>query len=465
MFLRPHHFQAAARHIADTFLRQVQWDNHYFWGVRDVDIDEDALSNYRFVVRRLTARLRDGTALSIPDDGPLAPLDLKPALEGRNQVTVAVAVPDVQLGRPNVGTAADGARYRVHTVDKLADENSGLSERPVQFRSLNAQLMTGDQDPAGYQTLRLAVVAKSSKAEAVPELAEAYIPPLLGCDAWKILTDRILTPIYDRVGQLVKQRAEQVRSRNITFDSPSPGDRQLFEGLRVLNQAYAHMGVTHFAGGVHPLGVYAELARFIGDLAIFGPEREPPHLPRYDHDDLGLCFWTAKRYIDELLNQGSFDLGYIEQPFYGAGLRVQGDIKAEWLAPAWHMYVGVKAPLKPEECIQLLTGKLDMKIGAADRVDEIFRLGGRGLVFRYAQRPPRALPSYSDLTYFQIDRTVQPDEWQKVQATLRMAVRLNERLFAGNIEGQRTITIKADSKLIPLAFTLYVVPPGLAEKS
>ena len=33
-----------------------------------------------------------------------------------------------------------------------------------------AKLMTGDQDPAGYQTLKIAVVSKSAKAEAVPEL-------------------------------------------------------------------------------------------------------------------------------------------------------------------------------------------------------------------------------------------------------------------------------------------------------
>ena len=178
-----------------------------------------------------------------------------------------------------------------------------------------------------------------------------------------------------------------------------------------------------------------------------------------------MCFWTAKRYIDELLNQGSFDLGYIEQPFYGSGLRIEGSIKSEWLAPKWQMFVGVKAPLKADDCINLLTGKLDMKIGAADRVDEIFRLGQRGLVFRHAPRPPRALPSYQDLTYFQIDRDAQREEWQKVQDTLKMAVRCKESLFAGNIEGQRTVTIKTDGKTIPLTFTLYVVPPGLAEKT
>lgn len=465
MFLRPHHFQAAARYNAEVMRLQVQWDQHYAWGLRSIEIDEDALKNYRFVVNRLRARFRDGTVVSVPEDGKLAPIDLKPALEGRNEVAVALAIPELQLGRPNAGTTEEGARYLVYTAEKLPDENTGQSERSLQFRSFNFRLMTGDQDPAGYQVLRLATVAKSAQAEALPELAEPYIPPLLACDGWRILAERILNPIYDRIGQLVKQRAEQVRSRNITFDSPSPGDRQLLEGLRVLNGAYSYLGITQFTEGRHPLPAYADLARLVGELSVFGPTREPPELPRYDHDDLGKCFWTAKRYIDELLNQGSFDLGYIEQPFYGSGLRIEGNIKAEWLAPAWQMFVGVRAPLKPDECIQLLTGKLDMKIGSADRVDEIFRQGQRGLVFRHAPRPPRALPSYQDLNYFQIDRSVQPEEWQKVQATLKMALRCNERLFAGNIEGQQTITIRADAKLIPMTFTLYVLRPGQAERT
>src|SRR5207253_2588421 len=101
------------------------------------------------------ARLRDGSVISIPEDGPLAPIDLKPALEGRSEIPVALAVPEVQLGRPNAGTVDDGARYRVYTAEKLPDENTGQSERALQFRALNFKLMTGDQDPAGYQVLRL----------------------------------------------------------------------------------------------------------------------------------------------------------------------------------------------------------------------------------------------------------------------------------------------------------------------
>jgi hypothetical protein len=63
MFLRPHHFQAAGRNFADVVRQQIQWDNHYSWGLRSIDIDNDALRNYRFVIHRLRARLRDGTVI------------------------------------------------------------------------------------------------------------------------------------------------------------------------------------------------------------------------------------------------------------------------------------------------------------------------------------------------------------------------------------------------------------------
>jgi len=463
MFLRPHHFQAAARHAADQLRLNVQWDSHYSWGVRSIDINADALRNYRLVVPRLRARMRDGTLVSVPDAQRLEELDLKPALAAADAVDVHLAVPDLRLGEDgNIGEARDGSRFQVRSAEALADENSGASGQRVQFRHLNLRLLTGADDPAGYQTLKIAAIKKSAQAGAVPELVPEFIPALLACDGWKPLVESILHPIYDRIGQIVKQLAEQVRNGGINFDSPAPGDRAKLEMLRVLNAALAYEHVLHFAEGVHPLWAYAELARLVGHLAVFGDHRETPPLPRYDHDDLGDCFWKAKHYIDALLELNDF--GYFEQAFYGTGLRIQGDIKPEWLAEEYQMFVGVKAPLSAEECRRLLTGRLNMKLGSANRVDEIFRQGQRGLRFQLAPLPPRVLPKDPDLFFFEVDRSVEPEEWNRVRGTLKMAVRLAEQLFAGPIEGEKTISIRADNKTIPFQFTLFVVPPSAQER-
>jgi type VI secretion system protein ImpJ len=464
MFLRPQHFQAAERYWRGQVHQSSQWDVHYNWGLRAVEIDPDALRNYRVVVPRLQARLRDGTLIRVPDDGALPPLDLREPLGRLSPVEVRLAVPVVQLGRVNVGGAGDdGVRFRIDSPrDGIFDENTGQNPRPVQLRRLNLRLLASTQDPAGYEVLPICRVERSAQAEAVPQLHEVYIPPLLACDAWEPLNQGILQQVYHRIGKLVKQRAQQVRSRRITFDSQSPGDRQIFEGLRVLNEASAYLGIMAQASGVHPLPAYLELCRLVGRLAVFGADPEPPELPAYDHDDLGHCFYTVKRYIDDLLTRGTFELGYEERPFIGSGLRMKVEMKPEWLAPAWQMYVGVESPLATAECVQLLTGRLNMKLGSFDRVDEIYQRGLRGLVFAYNPRPPRALPESRTLTYFQINRESSPDEWANVQGTLALALRLNEKLVAGNIEGQKVVTIRTEGQTTSMQFTLYVVPQALA---
>lgn len=461
MFLRPHHLQAAQRFGSHFTNTGGKWDLHYNWGLRSVELDLDALANYRLVIRALRARLRDGTLVCVPEDGALPQIDLRPAFEGEGSLTVSLAVPILQLGRTNVGAdgRAEGARYLLDTQE-LEDENTGLNPQPIQVRLLNLKLLLSTQDQAGYETIPVARLQRSARAEATPELDTTYIPPLLACDGWQPLYAGILQAVYDRIGKQIEQRANQVVTRGISLDSHAQGDPLILARLRAYNEAYAVLGVLAFAEGVHPLPAYVELCRIVGQLALFGGSARPPDLPRYDHDDLGTCFYRVKQYIDELID---LDRGpdYKERPFIGAGLRMQVTLEPSWLESAWQMYVGVHSALSADDCNTLLTkpGQLDMKIGSSDRVDPIFTKGLPGLEFAHAPRPPRALPSAPGLTYFQVRRESQQQEWQHVQRELTLAIRLREKLIAGNIEGQKVLTIRHGGQTTNLQFTLFVVKP------
>jgi len=458
MFLRPQHFQAAQRHFLQVSDRSTKWDLHYNWGIRQIEADEDALANYRLVIRRLQARLHNGTPIAVPEDGSLPMFDLKDAFGRENAVTVYLAVPTLQLSRRNLAAAgeADGGRYLVETL-QLEDENTGLNPQPVDVRRLNLKLLLSTQDHSGYDVLPIARIKRADRAEAVPQLDESYIPPLLACDAWKPLEAGILQQTFDRLGRKLELLSSQVVSRGMTFDSQGQGDRLLFEQLRIINEAHAGLGIEAFAQGVHPFAMYLELCKLVGRLAILSAQRRPPELPKYDHDDLGTCFWRVKQHIDALLDI-VVEPDYKERPFVGAGLRMQVALEPAWLESGWQMYVGVQGSLPPEQCVHLLTRGLDMKIGSSDRVDEIFRLGQAGLRFNYTNHPPRALPAQPGLVYFQVDRGSQTEEWDRVQRSLTLAVRLNENLIVSNIQGQRTLTIKVDGQSSTLQFTLFVVP-------
>jgi type VI secretion system protein ImpJ len=458
MFLRPHHFQAAQRHRFEVMTRGEKWDVHYNWGLRAIDADLEALGNYRFVVHSLEARLRDGTLVAVPEDGELSPVDLREAFAAANQVDVYLAVPAWHSGRANVAFQgdADGVRYLVDTQD-LDDENTGVNTQPMQFRRLNFKLLQSGQETTGYELLRIARLNKSARADATPDFDARYIPPVLACDAWRPLAVDVVQAVFDRVGKKLETVADQVLARGITFDSQAQGDPLLFGQLRVLNEAYALLDVLAFAQGIHPLTAFAELCRLTGQLAVFGDARRPPELPRYDHDDLGRCFFTVKAHIDTLLDT-LVEPAYKERPFTGAGLRMQVSLEPAWLDSSWDMYVGVQSPLSPDECVRLLRGQLDLKIGSSDRVDGIFRSGQAGLRFSPCPTPPRALPAVAGQVYLQVNRDAPGGEWQHVQNSLSLAIRLNENLIAGNIQGQRILMVKTASQTTTLQFTLYVVP-------
>ncbi|MCE9562682.1 MAG: type VI secretion system baseplate subunit TssK [Planctomycetes bacterium] len=461
LFLRPHHLQASHRHTEHQSRQLADTLSPYAWGCRVLDIDPDALANWRFQVRRLRARLPDGTAVDIPEDTALPPLDLKPGLERGPKLTVYLAVPVLQLGRPNATESETGSalsRYRLDSQD-LEDENAADDREAVVVRRLNAQLLTSGQDFAGYSVLPLAKIVRSSRADGRPEFEAGYIPPVLGCDTWPALSRDILQAIYDRVGTKIDVLAGQVLDRGLAFEGGNQADVMIGAQLRALNELYALLAGLAFTSGLHPVMAYIELCRGVGQLSLFGPSRRPPPLPRYDHDDIGGSLYFLKRSIDSLLDV-FVEPDYKSRPFVGAGLRMEVALEAAWVESTWQIFIAVQSTLSGDELIRVLTqpGVLDMKVGSSERVDAVFRDGREGLRFTPVRAVPRTLPHPTGVTYFQLATDATAAEWAAVQKSLSLAVRLNENLIAGSIHGQRDLTVQVAGKTPTLRFTLYVVP-------
>ncbi len=460
MLLRQHHFQASDRYWADQVAQSSRWDVAYNWGVRRILIDPNALTNYRFVVSSLQARMRDGTVIRVPQDASLPELDLRAAFSNQDRIEVLLAMQTLELGGKNVAHASgDTARFRKEVDSRVPDENDGKTERHLEFRKMNLTLLVSGQDPAGYETLPLAVLSRSTTGDTTPVLHRAYIPPVLSCDAWQALRTDILQPIYYKIGSLVRDLGNTVRDRDITFLESDPEARLMFEQVRLLNEGASITRILARTEGIHPIVAYTELCRLIGQLAIFGSDRGMPELTDYDHDNLGVCFFELKRILDQLLNMIGADRKFMARPFSGAGLQMRVEMDEPWLANGWQMFIGVESNLVSGEVIGLLTGgAMNMKIASSDRVEEVYALGHRGMVFRYEPQPPRVLPITKKDTYFSIERS--PDEWPFVQRTRRLAVRLNERLLDGDLEGKRDVMIRGQPGKQPvMRFTLYIVPP------
>jgi type VI secretion system protein ImpJ len=469
MFLRHHHFLTEHRSLLRLMALDGRWSLHHNWGLRSIQLNTDALANFRFAITALRARMRDGTLVEIPEDGPLPEIDLKPALEGNRRVTVLLAAPVLKSGHLNVSESgpAEGLRYYL-TTQTLEDENQGMSAHPITLRRLNATLLLSTQNAAGYETLPIGRIEKSERAEATPELDLTYIPPVLVCEAWRELAVGILQAVYDRVGRKIEKLASQAVSRGLSLESLSPVDTLLFAHLRVLNEAYAELTNVAFLEGIHPLTAYLQLSKLVGQLSIFNTTRRPPPIPRYNHDDLGGCFYRLKNYLDDLLSIVP-EPDYQERPFVGQGLRMQVALERAWLEQDAQIFIGVQSPLEPDSCVALMR-QLDMKVGSSERVENIYRMGELGLAFAYlpSVQVPQSLPRPHGLTYFQIQRhdpgdaaRKSPGEWPFVERSLTLAIRFNEKLIVGNIDRQEVITLRQATEM-PFRFTLFVLPPGAA---
>jgi type VI secretion system protein ImpJ len=456
LFLRPHHFQSLERAVREDLLLSENWNVSYAYGLRRIEIDHDALANWRISLRSLHARLHDGTHVRYPEGCSLDAVALpKDAFDRQERVRVYLALPTLRMGRKNADAAGTdpNCRYLVEPQE-VEDENQGGNPQMLDVRRPNIRLLVGDGGLAGFDTLPVMQLRRGTIAEAPPELDPEYIPPLLACDAWPILQDEIIGGIYNQFGSLADILADQMIDRGVAFETGHREDFERILKLHSLNTALGYLMNLPFVRGVHPLTAYKELCRAVGQTAIFRPERRLPEVPRYDHDDLGRCFYAIKRLL-----QGRTDepeaATYQKRPFEGAGMQMQVRLEREWLSPTWTFFIGVNSKLSYHECVNLLRGGLDIKVGSSGQVERIFNLGQAGVQLIPQPEVPRLLPG-KNWTYWKVERD--SNAWLDAEKMLSLAIRLNHKHIVGEMDGRQEIQVSTDDgREIPMSFALYAI--------
>ena len=239
------------------------------------------------------------------------------------------------------------------------------------------------------------------------------------------------------------------------------GDLERLVTLSKLLEAQGALRVMAFASGVHPREAYTELCRIVGQLSVFEPDRRLGELPSYDHDNLAHVFLTVKQRIEAMLSRVA-TLEYEQHYFFGVGAAtLTASLDQKWLHSDWQCYVGVhRGELTEETCHRLLTGDshLDWKLGSAEEVDRIFRLGLPGIELQPVEQIPRALPARSGWLYYRV--VAKTAAWESVQVTQTMGIRLRDTLITNpeQLPGQRKVEVAFDNRTATLEFAVFAVP-------
>lgn len=463
LFVRPQHLQAADRYWAENAHTSQHWDHPYGYGLHSFNYSKDALASGQFRVEALDARLRDGTLIRL-DSGQELEVDLKPAFEavsGEDKETslqIHVGIPKLNLGGTNVSEGSLNGQARFSRLQStVMDENGQDSGQPVVLRQLNLKLIVGG-DTAGYDVIPVARVKSASDRDVQPVLDDSYIPPVLSTHSWPYLRRHFVQGIRDVISGNMDTLAEPVRQLRVGRHSLEPAESGRVSMLDRLNEAYSTLDVMAPARGVHPFDAYMELARILGRLSIFGPERRAVEIEPYDHDNLGFIFHDIREKILGILYATQFD-EYLRANFEGHGSTMLARLGPEWFDPDWEWYLGVeRGGVSESNLVDLLEHGNDWYwvFGSADQVEDFFRVRQNGLRRELVSTTVPDLPSRQYWTYYRISQDeYESPAWAEIRRTQTVATRIRNH---DELTGVRHLdVVTPDGNRARLRFSLFAI--------
>jgi type VI secretion system ImpJ/VasE family protein len=403
MFLRPQHFQAQERYFDAHIRARVNSVQPYAWGFTSITIDEDLASLGKFGLLQASGVLPDGTPFSIPEElPPPPPLDV-PA-DARDAI-VSLTLPAAQPGAVEfreAEAASHEARFAV-TEQEVPDAFSDDTvTEPIEFGLPNLRFGVTRDQTYGRVTLGLARVREVSNKKLVFD--DRYIPPTLDIAA----AVRLKGGLTDIVGR-VEQRAEELAVRAVEATDGGSETFASFLLLQVLNRWLPMLRHLEALPTVHPERLFETLVGMAGELAtLIRPDRKPPALPLYDHENPQLCFEPVFDLLQSMLS-AVFERSAVQLPLEqkGPGAYVC-TITDHNLFKTGYFYLAVAAAVPAEEIRRVFPSVA--KIAAVQKMKQIVESALPGVPLRHVPTPPpqiRVLPGH---VYFELDRSVR--DWR-----------------------------------------------------
>jgi len=402
-FLSPQHLQTQDRFLENSLRFQLEALSYQPWGFSELQINQEALAAGNFQITRATGIFPDGLVFDIPNSD-LAPhgVPLSDQFDpDQQELGLYLGIPNHRDRGLNVSMSARefDTRYRAETA-MLRDENSGMSEKPVQVARKNMRLLVGDRHYGGMSVLRLATVRRTQAGTF--QLDPKFVPPLLDFSA-----NDYLVSIARRLVEVLAAKSTLLsgtrRQKNLTLADFGTADIANFWLLYTINTALPVLQHVFDTRRGHPEALYALMLSLAGSLTTFSTQIHPRDLPRYEHDRLAQCFTDLDEKIRILLDT------VVPANFVSLPLKlVQPSIYATSIADDKYLhntrlYLAVSADM-PEADLIAKTPYL-VKLCSANHIEHLVKHALPGVPLTHVQRPPSAIPVKLNSQYFSINQS------------------------------------------------------------
>jgi type VI secretion system protein ImpJ len=416
-FLSPQHLQIQDRFLENLLQFHLESLSFRPWGFASLSISQEALSAGSFGISSASGILPDGLLFDIPTSDAAPPLKQLADCFDQDQTTLDLylAVPQYRERGLNVATSTreGGARYRAE-VELFRDENTGLSEKPVQVARKNLRLLAEGEALDGYSTLRTARIRRTEAGTF--QVDPRFVPPLLNFNA-----NDYLVSVARRLVEILTSRSSSIagmrRQKNQSLADFTAADIANFWLLYTINTAFPVFRHLFETRGGHPEALYSAMLSLAGALTTFSPTIHPRDLPSYDHDELGACFTELDEKLRLLLetvvpsNFVSLPLKLVQPSIYATS--IDND---KYLLNT-KMYLAVNAEATQAEVVSK-TPPL-VKVCSASHIEHLVRNALPGVPLTYVSAPPSAIPIKLNFQYFSLSQS--GVAWEAVQRARNLA--------------------------------------------
>lgn len=423
MFLTPQHFQTQDQYAQEALQFRFGASNYCNWGVVELDVDRDAVTNGLVRISRGRGIMPDGEPFQMPavDDLPASRAVAEHFPETQRYLDVFLALPERRLAGRNVtpvesldATTPATTRYLAETR-MVPDENAGLEEKAVQVARCNFRLLFGDEYRDGHTALRIAQITRNSAG--TPILNDDFAAPCLDLGSSEYLLRvlrRQIEILANKIGTLSAGR----RQRGKALADFNASETANFWLLHTVNSYLPELRHIFKVRRGHPEAAWTAMLRLAGALSTFVLEGDAASLPDYDHDDLGRCFGELDSRIRDLMdtviqtNYVSIPLSLTDRFVWSGGIQDDRYFKNS------QFYLAVSAKMGIDDVIRKVPQLV--KVASNSDIQRVVQKALGGITLRHTPTPPAAIPMKLDNQYFGLNQS--GPLWDNVQLSRSIAV-------------------------------------------
>lgn len=426
VFLGQQHFQQWDCYLENQQQQLIRAVAPFAWGLLHLQIDEDALLNNKFSLRKLTAVMPNSQLINYDrSTSELLSCTLQ-AMPDEN-IAIYLGIPQNQQingisGYQTNSLATWQAEYK--PVRDLFDTNR---EREVLFGRLNLTVLTERDGRDAFHCLKIAEVTAAPHGGF--QLVKNFIPALLKIQASFYLQE-ILNSLMELTGakiRLLNQRRNQFNGEISQFGQ---NDLEHFLLLQTLNRFFPLL--RHWQQNLiaHPQSAFLTLIELASSLCTFTDEISALELPLYQHDNLTESFGKLDKVLRDLLEK------VMPTRMLPLKLRRESDtlylidnIETSLLQRT-QFYIAVF--FQSDDAQWIAQFARQVKVGSARAIDSIVTSALPGVRVTHLQRPPTKLPIKAGYEYFYLEPA--GNFWDQVKAERTLGIFVPFGFVNANLE-------------------------------